>query len=332
MIIPRDVLQRFSDLKPFVDVVSGRVRDTVLSFCEERGFAFLGRPKSAESVAEKIETGRYEKWGSLDDLFACTVVIPTLVEENEVLEFLRLAFAEVETRERGASQKAPEVFRFDATRFIGRLRHPDGTRPGEPIYDIAFEVQVRSAFEHAWSVATHSLVYKANAIDWRRLRVAAQLKAAVEQLDSLVLAFESSAQHITESEWPEVSARARVVEFFRDQIQLGHIPPELAAKDWSRFGENVYRLVGASLGTRRAERISARIAEVLPEVETEIRSLTPARVPRSVSLFQLVLGVLAEKELLGRGLQRGYFPVITSELVELFPAVNGFNPRFDFAA
>jgi hypothetical protein len=36
------------------------------------------------------------------------------------------------------------------------------------------------------------LVYKSSEIDWKRLRLAAQIKANVEQLDTLILAFEQT--------------------------------------------------------------------------------------------------------------------------------------------
>jgi ppGpp synthetase/RelA/SpoT-type nucleotidyltranferase len=87
------------------------------------------------------------------------------------------------------------VFRFDCTRFIGRLRSPDeNTR--SPIYDIPFEVQIKSAFEHAWSATTHLLTYKSSEVNWSKLRLTAQLKAAVEQLDTLVLSFEDATKYI----------------------------------------------------------------------------------------------------------------------------------------
>jgi hypothetical protein len=103
-----------------------------------------------------------------------------------VIDFLGRAFNQVVVRGRNDTRKPPDVFRFEATRFIGMLHRPAGTDPKEPLFNLAFEVQVRSAFEHAWSVTTHELVYKSQSVDWKRMRLAAQLKAAVEQLASSV--------------------------------------------------------------------------------------------------------------------------------------------------
>jgi hypothetical protein len=115
------------------------------------------------------------------------------------LEFLERAFVTVRIKRRGSSNKAPEVFRFDTTRFIGKLRIPENISTDDPLYQIQFEVQVPSAFEHAWSVTTHALTYKGEHVEWNRFRLAAQLKAAVEQLDILILAFEETSSKISAS-------------------------------------------------------------------------------------------------------------------------------------
>ena|ERR1700730_3627442 len=71
-------------------------------------------------------------------------------------------------------------------------------KPSEK-YRLLFEVQIKSAFDHAWSTATHDLTYKSNQIDWRRLRLSAQIKAIVEQLDVAILGFEQMAPLIAEN-------------------------------------------------------------------------------------------------------------------------------------
>ena len=180
--IPASVLQKHKYMRPYLDTLEQHVRDVVAGYCDRKGYAYAGRAKSSESLAEKIETGRFAKWSDLDDLFACTIVIPALTDEPEVLEFLKGAFMEARLRRRGSTRKDPAVFRFDTTRFIGRLRPSDIDR--NPVLTAtSFEVQVRTAFEHAWSVTTHALTYKADQVDWRHQRLAAQLRSAIEQLD-----------------------------------------------------------------------------------------------------------------------------------------------------
>ena len=188
--------------------------------------------------------------------------MPTLAHEEDVLALLAKVFEEVDVKRRGSTKKAPDVFRFDSTRFIGKLRSADGATMPVEIAKIKFEVQIKSAFEHAWAVTTHALTYKGTKVKWNRLRLTAQLKAAVEQLDLLVLAFEETSLRIDESLWPELEAKENIATFFRLAVAGGKIVlEELTPKDWSRFSDSVYSL--ASDSARGARRQPAEIADVI---------------------------------------------------------------------
>jgi ppGpp synthetase/RelA/SpoT-type nucleotidyltranferase len=326
MITPARILNKYRSVEPYLAPVRDRVRDSLLVFSESKGFALVSRIKSLESVAEKVETGRFGKWAEIDDLVAITVVIPTLADESAVIEFLRDSFEEVDLKKRGSSLKAPEVFRFDSTRFIGRLRAPDENSRA-PIHDVPFEVQIRSAFEHAWSVTTHALVYKSADVSWSKMRLTAQLKAAVEQLDMLVMSFEHASKYIEPNEWPDIQAKADLREFFDDFVTSGRIPEELSPRDWSRFVDNVFRLVSSRSDRPKPAKI---LNEVKRTFETEIAILGPEAIPLSVSLWQLTFASLFKGGSI-HGELRNHIPLITPELEDLYPKLRGFSPRFDYS-
>jgi len=325
MITPAQILNKYRSVEPYLEPIRLRVRDPLLLFCEGHGFAISSRVKGLESVSEKVETGRYQFWTDIDDLVAFTIVTPTLSDEPAVLSFLRATFAEIETKARGSARKAPDVFRFDCTRFIGRLR-ADGENARGPIHDVSFEVQVRSAFEHAWSVTTHALVYKSADISWSKLRMTAQLKAAVEQLDTLVLSFEDASKYIDPSAWPEIRAKSDVRQFFGKLVAEGRIPIELAPKDWSRFVDNVYGLVTSRLLRVRVEEIAVLVQSA---IEAELSQLRNEGVPLSISLWQLTFASLVKAGSVDA--LRDHWPLVTPELETLYPALRGFNPRFDYS-
>ena len=327
MIIPLSVQRLFDDANPYIDALKDRVTETVFAHCLREGFAFSARPKTVESLAEKIETGRFRRWSDIDDLFACTVVIPTLREEPRVIEFLSGVFQKLVVRARNDTRKAPDVFRFEATRFIGTLHRPHDTDPREPLFTLPFEVQIRSAFEHAWSATTHALVYKSKTVDWKRIRLAAQLKAAVEQLDTLILMFEESAEGIASHPWPEISARKMIAEFYTEQVADGKIPSELAPKDWSRFAENVWGLLKAAKRVY-PDKMETYASDAIAIIRTELALIPPEQIPRSVSIFQFTLGILAKGKLVGNRLER-FYPMITPELVLLYPEVDQIQERFE---
>lgn len=277
-----------------------------------------------ESLAEKIETGRYGALAEIDDLVACTMVIPSLLEENDAIEYCQKVFSIHEIKRRAVARKSPDLFRFDATRLYGFIVQPDGLdEVGRPsIYSIKFEIQIRTAFEHAWIVSTHPLTYKSNRLDWKRFRLAAQIKATSEQLDLLIVQFEQLAAAIPESPWPELSRKQEIVALIEGLLHDGVIPSEAAPKDMSRFADNLATLV-------RASQRKLRIEDVLRSLDKELRSFTSETFPRSASLLQVCVGVLCEGEVLAGPLER-YTCHVTEQLVQLFPRTGALTPVFNY--
>jgi hypothetical protein len=253
-----------------------------------------------------------------------TVVVPTLAHEQIVLEFLSDAFEQVVLRARGSSRKAPEVFRFDSTRFIGRLRSPDES-VHLPMHDVPFEVQIRSAFEHAWSVTTHALTYKSSDVNWSKIRLTSQLKAAVEQMDTLILSFDDAAKYIEPSKWPEIEAKATLQAFFGDLVRRRSIPVELSPKDWSRFVDNVFVLVSRCGKHQYPDQIAQTIKR---DVGAELDAIGREGVPLSISLWQLTFASLYKAGSIAAAPQK-HWPLITPELEDLYPSLRNFGPRFD---
>lgn len=315
MIYPSILTQTFCAKRPFIDEVARRAKDTLVTFCEQRGYAFISRVKTVESIAEKIETGRFGAWSELDDLFACTIIVPTLRHEEEAITFCAATFQTTTIVRRGETQKAPEEFRFDSTRIKAKLRKPEGLEAARAsIYDVIFEIQIKSAFEHAWAVTTHDLAYKSAEVDWKRQRLAAQLKAIVEQLDMLILGYEQTMEKIGESPYFELERKRyisqKMVALFKDGI----IPSELAPKDFSRFCNNVYSLLQ---GIGKADKTEETIAIV----DKLIRETPQDLIPRSVSLFQYVFAILTKAKEIKKQPGKGFICHITEELETLFPEI-----------
>jgi ppGpp synthetase/RelA/SpoT-type nucleotidyltranferase len=326
MISARATRGRFAELEAYLPFVMDRVKETLLRFADSRGYAVVGRFKKIDSLSEKLESGRYPTWSSIDDLVAFTIVIPKISDEAEVLDFLRKAFNEVTTTERGGTKKAPDVFRFESTRFIGKLSRPEDIPGSEPAYAVLFEIQIRTAFEHAWSVTTHGLTYKNGKVSWERLRLAAQLKAAVEQLDLLVAAFEDNAKFVPQSPWPETDANETATLYFQQLFHEGKLPAELEPKDWTRFAENLSAMLRSSDSLRHKspeERVKIALGALSKALASEIA------VPMSLSLIQFIFGVLVTSGLL-YGPLKNYVPLITDEMELLYPMVKVIQVRFDF--
>lgn len=289
MAVPTRVAEAFRESEEAVRAVERHAGDAIRIYCEDKGYLFSGRRKSLTSLAEKLESGRFEAWSEIDDLYACTIVVPTSSHELNVFQYLEAAFEKIEFRERNTTQKAPETFRFDASRFIGRIRNEVGQTLVPGASGISFEVQLLTAFEYAWQVATHDLVYKSDRIDWQRARLASQLKAAVEQIEMIIDGFESAVPNIPTSPHPETEAKIQVIETFQRLIDGGVISPELRPESWSRFGDNVFNLVRSFSNRFQAPGRAIALAEA---AEAELTASGSTRDLHSGSLFQVVLGLV----------------------------------------
>ncbi|MCT7960071.1 hypothetical protein NG791_05250 [Laspinema sp. D1] len=315
--------RQYQQYLPFVEEVAKRVKSTLVNFCDKKGYAFTSRIKTIESLAEKIETGRFKRWSELDDLFACTVIIPRLLQEQDVIDFCRNSFNVTKTLKRGQAKKAPDVFRFDSTRLSAKLRSIDTSlEPTLNIFNIGFEIQIKSAFEHAWAVSTHDLVYKSSEIDWKKLRLAAQIKSTVEQLDTLILAFETVADAIQESNYPELKKKIKIGELTNSLFE-NKIPEELRPKDLSRFCDNLYSIL-VSAGQ------DENIQKSLDCIKSVINKTPNKKIPRSISLLQYFLAILVENQIVPLPLPN-YSCHITEELITLYPCFDTQNSiSFDY--
>jgi hypothetical protein len=322
--IPQPLIEAYGELKPYLQEVEKRLTDALRSYAQERLLPLVARIKTIESAAEKIETGRYRSFAEIDDLVACTMVIPNLPHENDAIEHCHRLFRIDEVKRRASTQKSPELFRFDSTRLYGFINRPDGQGDSGPvsIFDIKFEIQIRTAFEHAWIVSTHPLIYKSDSIDWKRFRMAAQIKAASEQLDLSIVQFEQLAAAIDESPFPELKLKRNVVELIESLIRDKIIPREASPKDMSRFAENLLSLLRAS-----KRRIEPQLA--LRKLDEGLRAFTSETFPQSASLLQVCIGTLCQSGLLSGPLQK-YSCHITEQLTQLFPETGTLTPVFDY--
>lgn len=325
MITPAEINLRYKLELPHLADLRKRVQEALLAYCDENQLALVSRVKTLSSLSEKIESGRYQRWSEIEDMVALAVVVPTLADEDPVLDFLGAKFELLRLKKRGATRKAPDVFRFDSTRFVGRLAVPASAPRGGYDGGRCFEIQIRTAFDHAWMVTTHALAYKTGSVDWRHQRLAAELKATAEKMDLLVLAFQRASALVPESPWPVIEAKRDILGFYRGAASEGLIPEVLLPKDWSRFADNVYDIGKRCMKGRDPDVIAKAVTET---VRKALSRLGRDGVPLSLSLWQFTFACLFDEGALAVP-KNGYWPLITTEMESLYPGMREVGPRFE---
>jgi hypothetical protein len=169
-------------------------------------------------------------------------------------------------------------------------------------------------------------VYKGDRIEWRRLRLLAQLKAATEQLDNLITGFDSVAELIVEESWPEVISKRKVERTMRERFECGDIPLDCQPASWVRFSDNVYSLIRGATGKRPDD---TTVNRAIASIQKAVDNNRGDAFPRSISLVQFVLGALTLDGIVAESLG-GYCPMVTEQLKTTFPAVTRLKEQFDF--
>lgn len=305
--IPAAIRQRYEQEKHLYEALQRYVGATLSGFCDREHYQLMSpRVKELSSLADKLETGKYAAWSDINDLVAAAIIVPTGSHEDRVLGFLASQFDQTDLLSRRSRPLAPDHFRFDLTRWYGRVRADEGSPPDvAALTHLTFEVQVRTYFEHAWSVVTHDLTYKSDRLDWRRLRLAAQLKAMVEQIELTISNFEAVAAASLEAAWPDLEVQ-RQVEGRLQALLVETGTEEMAPSSWTRASESVVRLVSVSADVTESEEWDDPVAFIdsfCEAVRTEAFQLA-----LSGSLLQAVYA-FAERQ--GRNLAG--FPVAASE-------------------
>jgi ppGpp synthetase/RelA/SpoT-type nucleotidyltranferase len=293
MALPRWIDDVYGRHRPYFEALEGYAQSVLSSFCRKHGYQLTHRVKSPISVAEKLESGRFRSWWEVEDFVGLTVVIPNLTHEEMVLRHLGSVFSEIRVEGRQRSERDPRVFQFDSTKWYGRVRidPPPSDLPAEAL-PITFEVQVQTVLEFAWSIATHDTTYKGPLADWSQRRLAASVKASVEQLDLMIANFMQTAETIPPAPHPELDAKAKVISIFQELIADKAIDASLQPESWLRFADNVWRLVRTASPLADAE-AATKVVDFCSQLATAIRQGTfppgMSSTPVSGSLFQLVL-------------------------------------------
>lgn len=326
MVVSTSIKARYDELAAHAPVLKSLVRERLVPICEAGQYGLADRIKTLDSFAEKLEAGRVKSWDELDDLYAATVIVPSLRDEAAVLQKLEDVFVCVTLRQRSSTRLPPDVFRFDSPRFIARLQ-PSPERAGAPVESMLFEVQVRTAFEHAWSTTTHALSYKADHVDWKRHRLAAALRASVEQIDLAIAGFERTADEVLPGKWDESELTLEMLTRFQSLFEKGRLPSEVRPSVWNRFIDNIYTLCRAEANRRKGKgrahggEVAAAVNDAMTCFEKWANATALTAVPRSLSLYQTAFGVLAQEDVLAPSLDIAVFGI--ADIAALFPKATG---------
>ena len=213
--------------------------DHVMGLKKDRRWHYESRVKKLESFALKVETGRTRP-AKMEDFFACTLVVENLGSMAKAEQLVRRRFKFYERRPKvdTFTLKPSDSFRFDDTRLYVRWKDGLASRP-TGLGELLFEVQIKTFLAHAWSVATHDLIYKTDEKSWAKERIAFQVKAMLEHAEISILEAQKLAASTSLNKTDDLSRRISwIIEM------VNSLWPSIALPyDKKRLAENINNLV-----------------------------------------------------------------------------------------
>ena len=231
-----------------------RVDDLMRSFKDQR-WHYESRIKSLQSFALKIESGRFADPARLEDFFACTLVVANISEIEEAEALIRERFTVMRRRPNTAAftHKATDEFPFDDLRLYVEVADAP-TLPPSGLTGVPFEVQIKTFLQHAWSIATHELMYKADDVNWSKERIAYQIKAMLEHAELSILEAEAlSGSSAVAKENKRTAGLRSVISLVKSQWGSDELPADVR-----RLAENITSVIDAmKLDVARLDAIMA---------------------------------------------------------------------------
>jgi ppGpp synthetase/RelA/SpoT-type nucleotidyltranferase len=197
MKVPASIRRLYEDQKEINERLKTIIDERIQGFKYAR-WHYESRVKELTSFALKIESGRFDNPGALEDFFACTLVVANTSEIDQAENLIGENFAVKERRppRPNHTHKAANAFPFDDLRLYVALPDTQVT-PRTDLIGIVFEAQIKTFLQHAWSIATHDLLYKADDANWSKERIAYQIKAMLEHAEISIQEAESLATSVS---------------------------------------------------------------------------------------------------------------------------------------
>lgn len=271
MKIVQSIQELYNTNLPYFKIVKNKVDEIVKSNKNDR-WHYESRIKQVESFAMKVEMGRFDITEVFEDLFASTIVVKNLSEisaaENFISKHFNIRFKRPKSR--NFTHKDSFSFPFDDLRLYVSLRDFETGELAPNLYEIIFEIQIKTFLQHAWSIATHDLIYKSDKINWSKERIAYQVKATLEHAEVTISGVEELSRI---SELKKENKEVKKVNQLISMI-LNHWKPEDLPADRRRLAQNIIGFIEA-IGLNLSDLNEILVLEKQQGRGTLTRNLSP---------------------------------------------------------
>jgi len=258
----------------YYHILKKRVEE-LISKKKDNRWHYEGRIKQLESFATKFESGRFTKENIFEDLFGCTIVVKNINDVKLCYKMIKDTFLVKSRRPHSDTftHKDSFAFPFDDLRLYLSLKDDNTGKFDSIIFSLVFELQIKTFLQHAWTIATHDLIYKTDRINWAKERIAYHVKASLEQAELTIDSFETLSSNGSINKVNAEVKRINEIIAYVEEIFI----PELLPNDRRRFANNIDILIATlNLELKDLKKIIA--AENSKGRGTAIKNLSPFQI------------------------------------------------------
>lgn len=281
MKISQSIRQVYEAQKELNIILKEKVDIKIRSFLTVR-WHYESRVKELTSFALKIETGRFINPNAIEDFFACTIVVSNSVELTNAINLVSEHFNIQYRRPENDVQthKTPDIFCFDDLRIYACLKETNTAPTG--LENIIFEIQIKTFLQHAWSIATHDLLYKSDDISWSQSRIAYQIKAMLEHAEiSINEASTIANSTLLNKQNDKTKEIKEIIQFIKEEWANDELP-----KNLKLLAENIKNLL---------KHLRLELPELKSIVSTQ-KTLKNGRHPKNISPFSTIIQYIFESK------------------------------------
>jgi ppGpp synthetase/RelA/SpoT-type nucleotidyltranferase len=315
---PDEILETYLSVRPRYEVFGKRVADLLESLITEADIRILmvdSRAKTIDSLREKLSRPdkSYSSLSEIPDLAGVRVIAFYQDDCTRIAELVKSQFRVIEEELSHQKEKlGSDRFGYISAHYVVKLdRSRSRLTEWKASADLHCEIQIRTVIQHAWSVVSHQLQYKAEAVPSDLQRRLNRIAGLFELADEEFLGIRKQRIHIVEQISKEIEEKKSVplsvysLKVFKDQWwaenngdtkvrEIGFSVNNSDEAEWIRNLYNTAQRFGIST-VARLRKLSGSFDEKYLTAQRDASETTLWSVNRTFVLQLHVLRALAGK-------------------------------------
>ncbi len=311
MIIPKTIEAFYGRIVDSLNLLKSNIDQTLGNIADSLHITYVpARIKPKDSLMAKIEKeGCKDPANEIKDLVACRFIVKSTSDINAIIERLEEIF---NVEKRDPRTYRPDQFIYDDIQLI--LSFKDNPLiSNKEIVGKKFELQIRTGLQDALAEGIRSETYKSETVTWQKERMASELRANVELVDTILSDFPTVSSVQEEKDYELFEQRNKIITILKNTWSSEKLPDDLRRA--SIIIENYLRLAGANI-----EDLSYWIKDKHPDIVNAV-SITPCQII-------LIILLLEKESFLDNVIEQKRCLLITDEMIDICPELNKIDSSY----